>query len=549
MIVEKSTPSLSKKGIPRFPFEYPFKHQSDFFESRERDIILKSPTCSGKTDAVLFSFINDYLESEERLKCLYLAPTRLLIQSQFQNVTDPLSKFHIKHKILESNYTFAELFKHLWENDFIISSPDIIFYILLRKKGSQHIEFLYSKFVESLHSVIFDELHLFDTYVLLNINNLIKILKNIRNDVRIYILSATLDLEDIIRTTQYLIIHGTSRTERVIASAKEMNYWDFRNVSRYLEENDYLENTIYTSNSVDRAIKLHKYFKGSSLLVGKMWYESTRDMSRDDLIKENLEMTKNGALTFTTSVFRQGLDMSLKRLITEDPPTSQDAIQTFGRCGRHGESKFIILSSKSRLIEDLNSEHAVTRGQFETLLSSHYRPQEYERIKRMMIAMWFKLYDNTRLKSQVGLLLTKEMREAYEEFEEFLPDIGFREPFPAIKYNDLSVNLFDVLKYKDAYKNVFPSDDSLVIGELRDGGRLTRREYRKARNADLPYFILLGSKKYKNTDYYNLTLKLRDITFKVNVRVGSAGKYCYRYKDTRKLIPIEKSFEPAIFFE
>jgi superfamily II DNA/RNA helicase len=549
MIVEESIPELSEKGIPHFDFEYPFKHQREFYENRKRDIILQSPTCSGKTDAVLFSFINDYLECGNRLKCLYLAPTRLLMQSQFENVTVPLSKHHIKHKILESGYSFAELFKHLWENDFIISSPDIIFYILLRKKGSQHIEFLYNEFVNSLHSVVFDELHLFDTYTLVNINNLIRIIKNIKADVRIYVLSATLDIEDIISFSQYLKIRGISKTKMVRVSAKEVNYWDSRNVSQFLKENNYLKNTIYISNSVDRAIRLHNEFSGSSILVGKMWYENTPSKGRDDQIRENLDMSRNGALTFATSVFRQGVDLSLKRLITEDPLTAQDAIQTFGRCGRHEESEFIILSAKSRVVETLKSNETVTRGQFESFLSNSYMPREYEEMKRMMIAMWFKLYKNTRLKPQIDFSLTKEMQEAYDEFEEFLPDTGFREPLPAIKYNDLTINLFEVLRFKDAYRNIFPSEDSFVVGELRDGGRLTRREYRKAGNNDLPDFTLVDSKKYKSTDYYRLTLKLRDITFRTNARVGNASKYLYKYKDSTKLIPIEKSFEPAIFFE
>jgi ABC-type lipoprotein release transport system permease subunit len=36
-----------------------------------------------------------------------------------------------------------------------------------------------------LHSAVFDELHLFDTYILYNINNLIKIIKSIKKMVRI----------------------------------------------------------------------------------------------------------------------------------------------------------------------------------------------------------------------------------------------------------------------------------------------------------------------------------------------------------------------------
>jgi hypothetical protein len=103
------------------------------------------------------------------------------MHSQLDNLTDHLDKFSIPYKILESGYTFAELFKHIWENDFIISSPDIIFYILLRQKHTQHIKYQYSEFINHLHSVIFDELHLFDTYTLFNIGNLIEIMKNIKN--------------------------------------------------------------------------------------------------------------------------------------------------------------------------------------------------------------------------------------------------------------------------------------------------------------------------------------------------------------------------------
>jgi len=61
MLIEASSPTLANQKIPNFPYDYPFVHQLQFYQNRDKDIILKSPTCSGKTDAFLFSFINEYL--------------------------------------------------------------------------------------------------------------------------------------------------------------------------------------------------------------------------------------------------------------------------------------------------------------------------------------------------------------------------------------------------------------------------------------------------------------------------------------------------------
>ncbi|MFW6174147.1 MAG: DEAD/DEAH box helicase, partial [Elusimicrobiota bacterium] len=477
------------------------------------------------------------------------APTRLLIHSQFENIVGILDEHEIRYTILESGASFATLVKHLFENDFIISSPDIIFYIILRKKRAQHLNFLYSEFLKCLHSVVFDELHLFDTYTLYNINNLIKIWKNIKNNVRIYILSATIELNDIIDQSQYLIIDGVSKTKKVHSSALELNYFDVDTVIKFLEHSDYIEDTIYVCNSVDRALRLHKHFKDSAILVGKTWYDEEIGLSRDDQIKANLNKCRNGELTFTTSVFRQGVDISLKNLITEEPITSQDAIQTFGRCGRHEASNFIMLTNNSQVINTLNTDKEVSREEFERILTTFFKPKNHEKLKKMMKAMWYKLYDNTKLKNHVKFLLTNEMREAYYEFENFLPDLSFREPAPAIQYDDLTISLFDILQFKDAYKYLHPSDNSFVVGVLKDGGRLTRREYKRAKKEDLPKFTLIDSKRYEETEYYNLVLKLRDIFFKVNAKVGPVNKYLYTYIDSKKLVPTQKSFKPVVFFE
>ena len=551
MIVRESRPRLSESTIPNFPFSRPFAHQSKFFENRNCDIILKSPTASGKTFCFLFSFINDYLEAKQadkRIKCLYLVPTRLLIQSQFEGLTGILERFTIPHRILESGYSFAELFKHFWENDFIIASPDIVFYILLRKKKTQHIEFEYTQLLKSLYCVVFDELHLFDTYTMLNIKNLINIMKNQNPGLNIYLLSATMDLKDIIEPSLFVTIDGESLTHPIKVSAIALNYFDIEEVAEFLEKNQFQKDTVYVCNSVDRAMRLYSRFADSALLVGKAWYEVDEE-TREDQIKRNLDRCKDGSLTFTTTVFRQGIDIDVKRLIVEEPLNSQDAIQTFGRCGRHDQSEFILLTNKSQLLGVLNSDRQVSRGEFESILSDLFKPPEFEEQKRMMNAMWYKLYTTTRLKEHVSVVITERMKKDYEEFKDFLPDLGFREPSPSVKYEDITFSIFEIIAFKDAYLHIEPTDDTFFVGELLDGGRFVRREYQRAGKEDLPIFTVVEKKRYKETPYYNLRLKLRNISFSVNAKIGQLWDYPYIFSDKTKLIPKHNSFEPCNFFE
>lgn len=552
MLVCESRPKLSESNIPNFPFAKPFAHQYVFFENRNQDIILKSPTASGKTNCFLFSYVNEYLNERQkgnpRIKCLYLAPTRLLLQSQFENLTGILESFRIPSKVLEGGYSYAELYKHLLENDFIIASPDIIFFILLRKRKTQHIGFEYSAWIKSLYCVVFDELHLFDTYTLLNVKNLINIMKNQNPNLHTYLLSATMNLGDVIDTTSFITIDGESNTDQIQASSAALDYQNPKEVAAFLQKNDFRNNTVYVCNSVDRAIKLHSHFQQSALLIGRAWYEAG-EFSREEQIKTNLDMCRNGALTFATSVFRQGVDIEVKRLIIEEPVNSQDAIQTFGRCGRHGQSEFMMLTNKSQILSTLNSDKVVSRGDFELVLSDLFRPREFEEQKRMMNAMWFKLYGTTKLRDQVGVVITEQMENDFEEFKDFLPDLGFREPFPSVKYEDIAFSLFEILRFKDAYENIYSVSDSFFIGELQDGGRFVRREYPHARKEDLPIFSLIDKKRYKDTSYYNLKLKLRDIVLLVNAKVGQFNDYIYKFTDKTRIVPIRGSFEPCIFFE
>jgi CRISPR/Cas system-associated endonuclease/helicase Cas3 len=373
-------------------------------------------------------------------------------------------------------------------------------------------------------------------------------MKNQNPNLNVYLLSATMNLKDVIESSVFVTIDGESLTHSINVSAKCLNYFDTEEVAKFLREKQFQKDTVYVCNSVDRAIRLHSCFADSALLVGKAWYEADEE-TREDQIKRNLEKCKEGLLTFATTVFRQGIDIDVKRLIVEEPLNSQDAIQTFGRCGRHGQSEFILLTNKSQLLSILNSDRQVSRGEFESILSELFRPPTFEEQKRMMNAMWYKLYTTTRLKDHVSTIITEQMKRDYEEFKDFLPDLGFREPTPSVKYEDIAFSIFEILAFKDAYLNIEPTEDTFFVGELKDGGRFVRREYQRAKKEDLPIFTLVEKKRYKETPYYNLRLKLRNIYISVNATIGQLGEYPYILIDKTKLIPKRNSFRPCNFFE
>ncbi len=56
-------------------------------------------------------------------------------------------------------------------------------------------------------------------------------------------------------------------------------------------------------------------------------------------------------------------------------------------------------------------------------------------------------------------------------------------------------------------------------------------------------------RRYEDTEYCTVTVKLKDVKFKVNVKIGPLGKYQYTLIDRTKLIPTQKSFDPITFFE
>lgn len=554
MRVLSSQPSLGNP-IPNFPYSETFRHQWEFYKNRRRDIAFQAPTSSGKTAAFLYSFINDYINGE-RGKLLYMVPTRLLAQSQEEGIRETLKRYDIPHTILEGGYTYAELAKQLWANDFIISSPDIIYSIFLRRRKTQHIGAEFEEFARELKTVVLDEIHLFSTYILYNLQTMLNIFRHFNPNIHIYLLSATLDLGKAFDLSKYYRIDGVSCTKPVEVRAVELNYYDPENVVKFLKGLPSLNNTVYVANSAHRAYWLRKdYFPDAAILLGK-------NHQTEEERRENLRRCREGVFTFATSPFRQGVDIALDRVITEDVENRQDMIQTFGRTGRHKPGEFIVLTQNSKVLKTFNQQKEVSRKEFEAIISVLYEPKYFPALTKQMQAMWYKLYEITLLKEQIKPVITPEMETAYEEFKEFLPKpLSFRDALPQVKYGENgSIDIFEILRLDEAKKFLTPVDTSeqaYYVAELNDGGRYKRLEYGKWLKPKDVHLELVEAKRY-NGSWFSLTLKVPyvdwDCCFTVNaVAEKNDRPDWYRayttYGNIVKRPHRYISFRPVVFFE
>ncbi|MBI4316855.1 MAG: DEAD/DEAH box helicase [Chloroflexi bacterium] len=546
MLVRESRPPLGG-SIPKFPHPNAFRHQRQFFECRDGDIIFQAPTCSGKTDAVLFSFLEDYLSAPPgvKRKALYLAPTRLLLQGQFANIVDYLNEYAVPSTILQGGMTYAGLFNKLMENDFIISSPDILYYMLLRKSRTQHIRAEYELFMASLHAVILDEIHLYDTFTLFNIDTLLKIVKKLNAASRLYLLSATMNLGGIIDLSSFQLVNGVSCTHPVRVKSEVAAYTNTKTMREFVR--DYLSQrhlgvddafTVYVGNNVQRVISLHRQFPGSALLIGRV-HQSDQERH------VNLSLCKLGRLTFSTNVFRQGVDIDVVRLITEDVATREDVVQTFGRVGRHSDGEFLLLARSKSVCDVLNADRTVSRSEFEAILSDLYRPMEHDLLSEMMRALWYKVYEKSRLQDMLAFLITPEVEALYRKWQDFLPDAGFREPYPQAKYEqDTSTNIFDILR-TDLASYLVPSSDAFFVAELDDKGRYRNCQFRYRQP---PVLSFTQCKRWKETNFFNLQLNWNGISFDTNAMVSeNQHEYPFRVKQMGRSFR-EYSFKPCVFF-
>ena len=114
------------------------------------NLVLMSPTASGKTEAVFAPFIEKILDVQKKgLKVLYITPTRALVNDMYERTHGLIRKAHLSiarktgdHPTLDRNDV----------EDIIITTPESLDSMLTR----------YGHIFHTLRAIVLDELHLID---------------------------------------------------------------------------------------------------------------------------------------------------------------------------------------------------------------------------------------------------------------------------------------------------------------------------------------------------------------------------------------------------
>lgn len=470
MHIESNTPEVAGG----FDFKYlkypflPFKHQREVFDKiYHSNILLESPTSSGKTSAMVYPIIDQVKDSNCR--ALFVYPTKALLWDQYQTISKVAREVSLKVAKIDPFTPTNYLYAIFAENRIITMTPDIFYFTLLR--NAQHYKRFYERAVESINHIVFDEVHLYDTYMFFNLKNLLKIIREINPEIRIHCLSATVEhvkknLEKII---DFEIVTGESYTGRIdIKSIFMPTFQVNAEIESLLAERG---RKVIILNSAKRAKEIYdalttKYSK-VFLAVGQRFQEEN---------KRNEHLTNfsfnDDAILIASPVVEQGVDFKANMVISEDPTSLFSVIQRFGRTGRGGLSgEFIILTNTARRNNFYNQPLTLSRAEFEYSLADinggcYYTAPLPEEIEMMEAILW-KVWQRTELKDTFEKVndLQKIMK-LHQKYEKYLPDVSFREPNPSVELKSGNlVSIWDCLK-REIWKLLSASRGNITIANL-----------------------------------------------------------------------------------
>jgi|GEM_PF-5739567 len=524
MLIKANIPESSKK----FQFKYlnypfsPFRHQREVFESiYDNNILLESPTSSGKTAAVVYPIVDQVKEGNYR--ALFVYPTRALLWDQWRAISEVAQRADLTVAKVDPFTPTKNLYTIFAQNRLIAMTPDIFYFTLLR--NAQHYKRFFERSVESIRHIVFDEVHLYDTYMLFNLRHLLKIIKEINPEIKIHCLSATVEhvrnnLEEILN---FKVIKGEGYTGKIEIKSLFMPTLQLSDeLSNFLEIKG---RKVLILNSAKRAQEIFEKLKDR---YANVFFVVGQRFQKEEERNAHLESfdKSNDCILVSSPMVEQGVDFRASLVISEDPASLFSIIQRFGRIGRGGVSgEFIILTNTARRHNFFNQEIELSRNEFERLLEdpnggNYYNeplPEEVE----MMEAMLWKVYCRTQFKDIFEKINNLErLKQIYQKYEKYLPDVSFREPSPSVELRTGNiVSIWDCIR-RDVWKFLCPNrGDTFAMGYLPVSPEEFLRSNFIKDPKDTPRIKLIKSEVFqKGTDKSTITgtFQIKGVEFKAN---------------------------------
>ncbi|MGC8979298.1 CRISPR-associated helicase Cas3' [Caldisericum sp.] len=344
-----------------FNVDSPYEHQISSWEqinALKFPLLLKAPTGSGKTEAVLAPFLSQFTDNKFHIapRLLYVLPMRVLVNSvadrikRYAQKISPYISVEVQHGDVPNSPFFIA--------DIVVTTLDQFLYGFARasQQVGHHIDIPAGSIASSL--VVFDEAHMYrDGFTFSIMRALMEILY--KSKIPFVVMTAT--MPESLEKNLFENI-SLSNSQRVTGNIKIDSKLKITVENHPLYANGNLskigqKKTLIVVNQVKRAQKIYEYIKdalgledNNIVLIHSRFTRTDRkehEIKSISLIphKEDGEIVipKGVGIVVSTQVLEAGIDFSAELLLTELAP-ADSLVQRAGRCARYeGESGEIIV--------------------------------------------------------------------------------------------------------------------------------------------------------------------------------------------------------------
>jgi len=339
--------------------ENPYEHQVKIWEkltNGETPLLLRAPTGSGKTEAVIAPFLYQFVKRDFFLapRLIYVLPMRVLANTLTERIKKYASKVspYISVQLHHGDHPFSPFFM----SDIVVTTLDQFVYAFARasQQVGRHIDVPAGAIASSL--VIFDEAHMYrDEFTFSIMRAFMEILYH--SHIPFVIMTATMpeslekSLFENIQISEDNKIYGTTKIRSAlnIEIASEPLIIDNEvNLSDQLLEKIRKKKTLIVVNQVKRAQRIYEEIKKRfGLEYGEIVLLHSRFTRKDRREHEkralsllphkeegSIKVPEGVGIVVATQVLEAGIDFSAELLLTELAP-SDSLVQRAGRCARY----------------------------------------------------------------------------------------------------------------------------------------------------------------------------------------------------------------------
>jgi CRISPR-associated endonuclease/helicase Cas3 len=317
-------------------------------------LLIKAPTGSGKTEAVLAPFLFQFKDNNFFIapRLIYVLPMRVLVNSIAERIEKYAKKVspHISVKIQHGDLPGSPFFI----GDIIVTTLDQFVYGFARasKEVGRHIDMPAGAIASSM--VVLDEAHMYrDGFTFSIMRAVMEILYHTK--IPFVLMTATMpeslekSLFENIENYEKIIGKDVVKSQIEIKISEEPLYRDEKvNISEDLLEKIKFKKTLIVLNQVKRAQRVYEELKERlKLSDDEIVLLHSRFTKLDRFNHENkaismlthkqdgeLIIPKEAGIVVSTQVLEAGIDFSAELLLTELAPADA-LVQRAGRCARY----------------------------------------------------------------------------------------------------------------------------------------------------------------------------------------------------------------------